>query len=228
MAGPQGYQPRSGAVRHVDCKSCGKAFSYAQKTTGRVRKFCDGCRGTVAARATQNSATYRQKYLDRRKAAGLAWHEGRKKHRRDCAICGNEYETSQHKSTVCSAACLNVVRSTTKKPEEEKRLKKQSSWQRRRARKSCAPVVEKVDLLAICERDLWTCWLCGGAAPRELRGKNDPMAPTADHVIPLARGGNHTAANLKCAHLSCNLSKGAKMPGELAAKGKSFSREIAF
>lgn len=36
-----------------------------------------------------------------------------------------------------------------------------------------------------------------------------------DHVIPLARGGAHTAENLRPAHRSCNAWKGDRLPSEL-------------
>lgn len=42
------------------------------------------------------------------------------------------------------------------------------------------------------------CYLCGG-----------PGADTADHVIPLARGGTNTRANMRAAHRACNGRKGA-------------------
>jgi 5-methylcytosine-specific restriction endonuclease McrA len=41
---------------------------------------------------------------------------------------------------------------------------------------------------------------------------------TLDHVIPLTRGGAHTASNLRVACRSCNSSKGELMPDEYAAK----------
>lgn len=50
------------------------------------------------------------------------------------------------------------------------------------------------------------CYLCGQITPKKLR--------TADHVIPLARGGTHTADNLKMACWSCNSSKRDLTPQE--------------
>lgn len=66
----------------------------------------------------------------------------------------------------------------------------------------------------IFERDDFTCWLCGGKA---LPGvpKNHPQRATLEHVVPLSRGGAHTRANVRCAHLLCNLRKGGKvLPGQ--------------
>ncbi|NEA63940.1 HNH endonuclease [Streptomyces sp. SID12488] len=34
-----------------------------------------------------------------------------------------------------------------------------------------------------------------------------PMAPTLDHIVPLARGGSHEPANVQAAHFLCNNKK---------------------
>lgn len=74
----------------------------------------------------------------------------------------------------------------------------------RRARMMNAPKIEKIDRAAIIERDKRTCHLCGLYIA-------DPKQITLDHVIPLARGGAHTADNLRAAHWSCNSSKKDKI-----------------
>ena len=67
---------------------------------------------------------------------------------------------------------------------------------RYRARKRNAPEVEKIDRLALYERDGGRCHLCGKHVPR--------AKFTLDHLIPLAHGGSHTALNLAVAHGYCN------------------------
>jgi len=62
----------------------------------------------------------------------------------------------------------------------------------------------------IFERDAWSCWLCGRETDRAAT-KDDPMSATLDHVIPLAKGGAHARANVRCAHLICNLRKGDRI-----------------
>ena len=44
-----------------------------------------------------------------------------------------------------------------------------------------------------------------------------PKKLTQDHVIPLARGGHHTASNVVPACLPCNLQKGDRLPMTLPA-----------
>lgn len=38
----------------------------------------------------------------------------------------------------------------------------------------------------------------------------NPLSASLDHVVPLAWGGEHTAANVQLAHLKCNVAKGAR------------------
>lgn len=81
-------------------------------------------------------------------------------------------------------------------------LKVQERGARRRARQRNAPVVEKIDRQLIYERDRWICQLCFKPVT--------PEDASADHVIPVIEGGNHTYQNLVTAHIFCNKSKGAR------------------
>ncbi len=55
---------------------------------------------------------------------------------------------------------------------------------------------------AVLLRDAHTCGICGL-----------PGADTVDHIIPRARGGDHTPANLRAAHRACNSRRGAARQG---------------
>jgi hypothetical protein len=86
-------------------------------------------------------------------------------------------------------------------------IKANPEWNRERQHRRRAMVrdsqVGPVDLDA-----LWTgaCGICEESLDRELRHP-DPMSPTIDHIIALARGGTHTQDNLQWAHRTCNLRK---------------------
>ena len=69
--------------------------------------------------------------------------------------------------------------------------------------------VEKVHPLVVLERADGVCGICGEDV--------DPMEFHVDHIIPLARGGEHSYANVQPAHPFCNVSKGARLPEEMAA-----------
>lgn len=64
-------------------------------------------------------------------------------------------------------------------------------------------------------RGRWECHLCGEKIPKSAKWP-DPLFGTVDHVLPLAKGGAHSYANCKPAHLKCNRIKGAKPLGQLA------------
>ncbi len=49
------------------------------------------------------------------------------------------------------------------------------------------------------------CWWCGVPMGEDV---------TEDHFIPISRGGKHEARNIVLCHLSCNCSKGGRLPHE--------------
>ena len=74
---------------------------------------------------------------------------------------------------------------------------------RYRARKRGA-YVEKVDRLAIYERDGGICQLCDESVARD---KFD-----LDHIVPISKGGPHMPSNVRLAHRSCNARRGNHFP----------------
>lgn len=77
---------------------------------------------------------------------------------------------------------------------------------RHRARKR-GVTIEKVSRAVVYERDAGRCHLCGKKTPK--RGWH------LDHIIPLARGGEHSYKNLAVACPECNIAKGAKGGAQL-------------
>lgn len=84
-----------------------------------------------------------------------------------------------------------------------------ASKHRRRARKRDGAVYP-VRRGWIFDRDDWTCKLCGDLILREVKTPH-PLAPTLDHIIPLAKGGAHSEDNLQAAHFLCNSLKGDRV-----------------
>lgn len=83
------------------------------------------------------------------------------------------------------------------------------AYHRRRALKLGA-TVESFRPSEIFERDEWTCGICREPVARDLKFP-DPMSVSLDHIVALANGGEHSRANTQCAHLTCNVRKGARV-----------------
>lgn len=113
-----------------------------------------------------------------------------------CIICGRCF-CSRWTISTCSPACTAV----------KKRYDKRQYEQCRRALMRGA-FVANVSPRKIFERDGWECQLCGKAIKRDALVPH-PLAPTIDHIVPLAAGGTHEPANAQAAHFMCNAMKGA-------------------
>jgi hypothetical protein len=87
-----------------------------------------------------------------------------------------------------------------------KRCSRGDGKDRRRARLRAAHV-EPVYRVKVFERDDWRCRLCGLDVERDAIAPQ-PLAPTLDHVVALANGGDHSMANAQTAHFICNARKG--------------------
>jgi 5-methylcytosine-specific restriction endonuclease McrA len=87
---------------------------------------------------------------------------------------------------------------------------------RRRARLLDA-WVEDVDIAVVFERDGGRCGVCGN--PIDLAFDwPDRMSLTLDHVVPLARGGEHSYRNVQVAHAVCNSRKNDRTTDGAAAR----------
>ena len=77
------------------------------------------------------------------------------------------------------------------------------------------------------------CGICGKPVDKSIRYP-DPMSPTVDHIIPIARNGDPVALdNLQLAHRYCNRMKSDKLPtqaqeGPGAEKNKSKTKDKYF
>jgi 5-methylcytosine-specific restriction endonuclease McrA len=118
---------------------------------------------------------------------------------RICQECGEGYDGTPTRS-YCSMACrCRAVKRTARKAGK--------------ARKRAA-TVESVNPTKVFMRDGWRCHLCGGMTDKSKRGTMHPKAPELDHIVPLARGGEHSYANTACAHKKCNAAKSDKIIGQ--------------
>jgi hypothetical protein len=112
---------------------------------------------------------------------------------RTCQHCTRPFTTSEtQRLKFCSEECCRRAQRITRKARE----------------KSARPeTTRRVYFAYICERDRWRCHVCGKRVSIDHEAPH-PLAPTRDHIIPLARGGTHEPANVKLAHYGCNSARG--------------------
>lgn len=113
----------------------------------------------------------------------------------ECRTCGQPFMTDRKQTVNCSKLCT-----------DEDRRHNRFGHRARRGRLREA-FVEHVNRIRVYERDGWVCGICDEPVDRTLAWP-DPRSPSLDHVIPLAKGGEHSYANTQLAHLRCNTQKG--------------------
>lgn len=124
-----------------------------------------------------------------------------------CARCGSKYapaKTGGRVSEYCSGECRALA---------EKASRRAAKSKRRAVIRGAT--VERVDPFVVFERDRWKCGLCGCDTPIGKRGSYDDNAPELDHIIPLAKGGDHSYRNTQCACRRCNGLKSDKPLGQM-------------
>lgn len=160
---------------------------------------------------------------------------------KQCTACTAGFSTTNPKRTTCTKACMQwthnhpgVLRILDKECQhcltpfraDTPRRKYCGSEcqlrinQQRRNRRTTHCFIEDVSKTVVATRDKWRCQLCGKRVSQTLQYPH-PMSPSLDHVIPIARGGEHSYANTQLAHLTCNIRKRDKttQPQQLALIG---------
>ena len=70
------------------------------------------------------------------------------------------------------------------------------------------------------------CAICGKPVDFSLKFP-DPMSPTIDHIIPIAKGGHPSdLANMQLAHLACNRAKADKVINKKFIPDKSIDNRV--
>jgi len=125
--------------------------------------------------------------------------------RRVCARCKKDKLIDEFGGSYCRPCNVQAqATSRASNPEPDWR-----AAARRRARMNAVPH-EDFDRVEIFERDAWICQICSTPVDRE-RPWRKPNSPSLDHIVPIARGGEHTRANAQTACLRCNMRKGARV-----------------
>lgn len=182
-------------------------------TTERARRSTPEFKEARAAYARQPAALERERERNRRRQSERTRQQSKGRRRRAAqrrlakAAVGTRgrMPIAGGWCVLCGAAFL--ARLTNDLPRYcGQRCKIRHSNDRRRALKRGA-YVAPVFRAEIYARDDWTCQLCCEPVDREATAP-EALAPTLDHIIPLARGGTHEPSNVQCAHFICNSVKG--------------------
>lgn len=223
-----GYENYYSTVR-VRCKRCGaiRAISYDHASRGQVGCGCEVvvhkcivCGGMTTkpmycSYVCMRHAEYlrlREKTRPQREASKaeqerkrlerIAEQERRKAERwHACPVCGCMTDRKKY----CSDACKKRARNSTKDA-------------MRRAKVAAAMVDKDITLEAVWRNGLGVCYICGCLTDwNDKREENGTIIcgdryPSIDHIVPLAKGGEHSWNNCALACRRCNYEKGDAPP----------------
>jgi 5-methylcytosine-specific restriction endonuclease McrA len=215
-------------VSIVACPVCGVP-APPKKATGPAPTYCSvTCRrqaNYAAAKASGAVRVYVRKPLTKSSCAECsAIFEAKREDAQFCSPrCNNRFYDRNNPMRCTTADCDRGVRGKglcamhwrrkarlegreTNREWDESR---KANYHKRRAQK-LGTQVEDLRPIDIYERDIWLCGLCVKPVDPDSSYPN-PMSASLDHIIPLSKGGTHTYENVQLAHLTCNLSKGAKL-----------------
>jgi len=185
---------------HKDsAKAVARAMYWANRETRRAQGRL-WYRANCAEQRRQGTARARQwaiDHPDRARAKARKSMRQRRLLRPDAVKAAKAADYIKHK-----AKRLATVKAWRQRNPERVYAQAVEGKLRRRARLSHV-VVEHVERRVVFERDGWICGIC--------RRPVDKAAASIDHIVPIARGGAHTYENCQTAHLTCNISKGARI-----------------
>jgi len=161
---------RSGEGLRGTCRVCDRAHASAWRAANPER-------------AAAKDAAWRKANPDRVRAYNATFREGHRKELSAAQSARHRANPERGRATTAAWQRAN--------PEKAKALSGASNATRR-ARKACAPVVEKVSRAAVWERDRGICHVC--------KRKADPNDWHLEHIVPLARGGEHSYRNCAVSH----------------------------
>lgn len=108
-----------------------------------------------------------------------------------CTGCGIDMDRRQGKSRSCARCKAEKLKSTRQRIKARRKMVVKSRC------------IEMVVGKKVFKADRYHCWICLGVCKRQY-SSSDPASPTVDHVVPLAKGGEHSYANCRTAHAICN------------------------
>jgi 5-methylcytosine-specific restriction endonuclease McrA len=220
-----------------NCAQCGKETSRPYAGNGARPSLCSNACKVAAYRARHpdRMRASQQKYAsrissERRCPCGCEVEA----HKQICSGCANTKKLEGRAKRLAEAiAYYRKSRGVVRCPDCNVEIANDGSFQRRcvecrdrrraksvridrqtRRHRERAATVERFDPLEVLARDGWRCHLCGCKTPKSKRGSYAANAPELDHIVPLAKGGQHSRANTACSCRKCNISKSDRIIGQ--------------
>jgi HNH endonuclease len=148
-----------------------------------------------------------------------------------CKRCAEWFSTPRRRQRTCNRTCLpkriclcgQVIEkfcrscpdcSAHRRKQSRKEAGKRYKRRNRNKRKRPGITTEPYTLAYVAKRDRYRCGFCGKRVAMT-QVVPHPKAPTIDHIVPLAHGGDDTRANVQLAHFICNSiagDRGTKQP----------------
>lgn len=124
-------------------------------------------------------------------------------------LCGCGAPVNRHRQKCVD--CRREVNRQRKRRERSSEAGRQGKQRENRRRKAARRGVshEPYTLAEIAKRDRRYCGLCHHRVAMT-KAVPHPKAPTIDHIVPLADGGDDIKANVRLAHFLCNSRRGAR------------------
>lgn len=206
--------------RFPQCRDCRRTPEHAKKLQSarenmkRGLKSCSKCKKIKPLKAfhkdPQKATGYASSCADchreRRRKKAAAWHADRERIQdmiskgfSECLSCSKvkplaEFEKSSKRLGGVTRKCLEC----------SAKYRRRYGLQRLKANRD----YRKIDIF---KRDSYICYICDKQLSPDTPWP-DPLCPTIEHVIPLARGGADLESNVKTACWGCNNKKSTNMP----------------
>lgn len=201
VCGVQFRPTRWGNHRNGEQTCCSRECSAQRKRSQTARHYdypranaCDQCGRCVSLRAKYCSAC-------------SPWVQPNR-----CRDCGVEVSKGAQRCEPCRKKAVAASKAKAK-ANPAYRVRKRAAKAARRALERAAEA-DRFDPFEVFERDGWRCHMCGCSTPKRYRGTYRPNAPELDHIVPLAKGGQHTKVNTACSCRACNGAKSDRILGQ--------------